>query len=68
MHGERIKFIDKWNKYAVCPACDALEIWEHVVLCDKIKDKRDTWVKKIEKSFNDVGKKVNASTYEKYSK
>ena len=45
MYGERIKLIDKGNKNAVCPACDALKMWEHVVLCEKLKDKQDVWVK-----------------------
>ena len=65
MHGERIKLIDKGNEHAVFPACDALETWEYVVLCDKMKDKRDACVKNIEKRFNDVTKKVKASTNEK---
>ena len=42
---ERIILIDKGNTHAVCPVFDELEEWEHVVLCDKMKDKRDAWVK-----------------------
>ena len=64
MCGDRIKLIDKVNKHAVCPSCDELETWDHVVLCDKMKDERDAWVKKIEKSFIDVSNKLNASMCE----
>ena len=65
VHGERIKLIDKGNEHAVFPTCNALEAWEHVMLSDKMKDKRYELAKKIEKSFNEVAKKVKASTYEK---
>ena len=41
-----------------------LETWDHAVLCDEMKDKRDAHVKKIEKSFHDVPKKVKASMHE----
>ena len=65
MHEERIKLVDNGNKHGVYPSFDALETWEHVVLCDKMKDKRHAQVKKIEKSFNDVAKKLKESKYEK---
>ena len=64
MHRERIKLIGEGNKYAVCPTRDELETWDHDVLCDKLKCKRDARVKKIEKSFNDAAKKVKESAYE----
>ena len=35
--GTRINLIDKDDKNADFPMCDAEESWEHVILCDKIK-------------------------------
>ena len=34
------------------------------MLCDALHDKRDTWAKKIEKSFNDVAKKAKVTMSE----
>ena len=54
MCGERIKFIDKSNTHAYCLACESKESWEHVVLCEKMKNKRDAWIKKLNKKLNET--------------
>ena len=41
MCGERIKVIDTSNKHACCPWCESKETWEHVVFCDKMKNKKE---------------------------
>ena len=61
---ERFKLIDKGNNHAVCPTCDELETWEHVMLWDKQQDKRDACVKNLEKSFNNFAKKGKATKHE----
>ena len=43
--GERIKLIDKMNMNMVCPLCNEVETWEHVMLCNKQNEKRDEWLK-----------------------
>ena len=64
MHGERIKVIGASNKHACCPLCEPKEKWEHVVLCEKRKNKKDDQIKKLIKKLNDAAKKVKVSTYE----
>ena len=65
MCGERIRVIDKGNMHAFCPSCNSIETWEHVVLCEKIKNKLDDWVNKLNNKVIDVVKKVKASTHER---
>ena len=48
---------DKGNDHEVFPARDALK-------SEKMKEKRDAWMKNTEKSFDDVAKKEKASTHE----
>ena len=65
MHYERTKLIDKGNMHAVCPACNVIYTWEHVVSCEKITNKRDYWVNKLSKKLNDAVNKVKVSTHER---
>ena len=51
--------------HAVCLACNEKEIWEHVVLCEKMKTKRDDWVNQLNKKLNYEVKKLKASAYER---
>ena len=41
VHRENIKLIDKGDRHAFFLAFNKIETWEHVVSCDKMKDKRD---------------------------
>ena len=45
VYGESAKDIDKSNMHACCPLCKSTESWEHVVLCEMKKTKRDAWIK-----------------------
>ena len=65
VHGERIKFIDKSNMHACCPLCKSKESWEHVVLCEKMKNRRDAWINMMQKKLNKTAKKGKAWTYER---
>ena len=65
MHGKRIKLIGKSSMHACCPLCESKETWEHVVLCDKMKNKKEDQIKKLIEKLNDAAKKVKASTYER---
>jgi len=64
MYGERIKLIDKKNRHAVCPTCNEIETWEHVMLCEKQKEKRAEWVQKLKTQFDVILKKRKATAYE----
>ena len=65
MHGERIKLIDKSNNHACCPLCDSKETWEHVLFCEKLKDKREAWIKRLSNKMKDATKKAKVSTHER---
>ena len=52
--------IDKGNMHAFCPTHNAIETWEHSLVCDKMNDKREDWVNNLDKKLNDVEKKVKA--------
>ena len=65
MHGERIKLIDKKNRHAVCPMCNEIETWEHVMLCEKQKEKRVEWLQNLKIKFDVILKKRKATAYEK---
>ena len=64
-HIERIKVTDKGNTHAVCLSCDVIATWEHVMLCKKMKNKRDDWVNKLNKKLNYAVKNLKALTYER---
>ena len=64
MCGERIKVIDKGNRHVFCLASNAIETWEHVVLCEKMNNKRNDWVNRLKNKINDALKKVKTSTCE----
>ena len=61
VHRENIKLIDKGDRHAFCLAFNEIETWEHVVSCDKMKDKRDGWINSTGDSLNDVVKKAKKS-------
>ena len=41
LYGDIIKRIDKRNKTAVCPTYGEKEYWDHVLMCEQNKNKRD---------------------------
>ena len=43
-----IKKIEKSDKKAACPACGDTEDWDHVLLCEQNKNKREEWAKELE--------------------
>ena len=40
MHSERIKLIDKKNRYAAFLLCNDIETWDYATLCEEQKEKR----------------------------
>ena len=65
VHGERIKLIVKSDNHACYPSCESKETWEHVLLCEKLKDKREVWIKRLSNKIKDASKNVKASMYER---
>ena len=64
MHGERIKLIDKKNMNAAFLLCNEIETWEHVMLCEKKKEKRIEWLQHLKINFDIILKKIKATSYE----
>ena len=51
IYGDRIKKIDKSNTKAFFPLCGADEDWEPVMLCEKNRENKEEWAKKLEKKL-----------------
>ena len=57
MHGERMQVIDKSNIHACYPLCESKKSFQHVLLYEKIKNRRDYRINIMKKKLNKTVKK-----------